>query len=74
MQEVRLFCSRSYEFDSEQLTTEVNEFIQSVRDAGFTVQRIFAKQEIETVAGKTGLYSLVTLHITRKKDKPEVSE
>jgi hypothetical protein len=74
MQEVRLFCSRSNEFDTEQLTTEVNEFIQSVRDAGFTVQRIFAKQEIETVEGKTGLYSLVTLQVNRRKEPSEVSE
>ena len=71
MQQVRLFCSRNNDFDSDQLTTEVNEFIQSVRDAGFTVQRIFAKQEIENVAGKTGLYALVTLQVTPKKQTTE---
>ena len=71
MQTIRLFCAKSETFDANQLTAEVNAFIESVREDGFTVQRIFAKQEIETVAGKTGLYSLVTLHITRKKEKPE---
>lgn len=74
MQEVRLFCASSDQFDAEQLTTEVNEFIQSVRDAGFTVQRIFAKQEIENVAGKSGLYALVTLQVNRRKEPSEVSE
>ena len=71
MQEIRLFCSRSDEFDSDQLTAEVNEFIQSVRDDGFTIQRSFVKQDIETAQGKTGLFALVTLHVTPRKAKSE---